>query len=140
MAALDAGPDEYFVKPLPARELLSLLRAAFRRGSNNKTLTTLNLKIDFDRHCVTVYGKKVTLTLTEFELLKHLVSNEGKLMSHARLKHLMWGPEHTHGRDALRVFISTLRKKIEPDSRDPQYIHTENRVGYLFEAINKDHK
>jgi len=134
--ALDAGADDYIVKPFGTQELLARIRGAVRRVPSAKEMpafTSSGLKIDFERRRVVVNGKPVHLTPTEFELLKHLVVNQGKPMSHLKLLHLLWGPEHSDDREPLRVFIGQLRKKIEPDPDQPRYIHTEPLVGYRFD-------
>lgn len=134
--ALDAGADDYIVKPFGTQELLARIRGAVRRVPSAKEMPPFNssgLNIDFERRRVVVHGKPVHLTPTEFELLKHLVVNQGKPMSHLKLLHLLWGPEHSNDREPLRVFIGQLRKKIEEDPEHPRYIHTEPLVGYRFD-------
>jgi two-component system KDP operon response regulator KdpE len=134
--ALDAGADDYLVKPFGTQELLARIRAAIRRIPGAEELPPFNspeLKIDFERRRVIANGEPVHLTPTEFELLKHLVLNEGKPVSHLKLLHLLWGPEHSDDREHLRVFIGQLRKKIEPNPDEPRYIHTEPLIGYRFE-------
>lgn len=135
--ALDAGADDYLVKPFGTQELLARVRAAARRIPNLEELPPFvspNLSIDFERRRVTAGGQPVHLTPTEFELLKHLVLNQGKPVSHLKLLHLLWGPEHANDREPLRVFIGQLRRKIEPDPDEPKYILTEPLVGYRFEV------
>ena len=134
--ALDAGADDYLVKPFGTQELLARVRAAVRRVASVEEIPPFispNLKIDFDRRRVISRGEPVHLTPTEFELLKHLVLNRGKPVSHLKLLHLLWGPEHSNDREPLRVFIGQLRKKIEPDPDEPRYILTEPLIGYRFE-------
>jgi len=134
--ALDAGADDYLVKPFGTQELLARIRAAIRRipgAEEQPPFNSPGLKIDFERRRVIANGEPVHLTPTEFELLKHLVLNEGKPVSHLKLLHLLWGPEHSDDREHLRVFIGQLRKKIEPNPDEPRYIHTEPLIGYRFE-------
>lgn len=134
--ALDAGADDYLVKPFGTQELLARIRAAIRRIPGAEEQAPFNspgLKIDFERRRVVANGQPVHLTPTEFELLRHLVLNQGKPVSHLKLLHLLWGPEHSDDREHLRVFIGQLRKKIEPDPDEPHYIHTEPLIGYRFE-------
>jgi two-component system KDP operon response regulator KdpE len=136
VAALDAGADDYLVKPFGTQELLARVRAAVRRVPSAEEIPPFvspNLKIDFERRRVVARGQPVHLTPTEFELLKHLVLNRGKPVSHLKLLHLLWGPEHSSDREPLRVFIGQLRKKIEPDPDEPRYILTEPLIGYRFE-------
>jgi two-component system KDP operon response regulator KdpE len=134
--ALDAGADDYLVKPFGTQELLARVRAAVRRVPSQEELPSFvspNLKIDFERRRVVARGQPVHLTPTEFELLKHLVVNRGKPVSHLKLLHLLWGPEHSNDREPLRVFIGQLRRKIEPNPDEPRYILTEPLIGYRFE-------
>ena len=135
--ALDAGADDYLVKPFGTQELLARVRAAARRIPNLEQIPPFispNLSIDFECRRVVAQGQPVHLTPTEFELLKHLVVNQGKPVSHLKLLNLIWGPEHTNDREPLRVFIGQLRRKIEPNPEEPRYILTEPLIGYRFEA------
>jgi two-component system KDP operon response regulator KdpE len=134
--ALDAGADDYLVKPFGTQELMARVRAAVRRVPHVEEIPAFisqHLKIDFERRRVVVGGEPVHLTPTEFELLKHLVVNRGRPVSHLKLLHLLWGPEHSNDREPLRVFIGQLRRKIEPDPDEPRYILTEPLIGYRFE-------
>jgi two-component system, OmpR family, KDP operon response regulator KdpE len=134
--ALDAGADDYVVKPFGSEELMARIRAALRRASPSEApppFVSPDLKIDFEKRSVTVNGQPVRLTPKEFELLHHLVANQGKTESHRRLLQAVWGPDYGEETEYLRVFINQLRKKIEPDPRHPRYIHTEPWVGYRFE-------
>ncbi len=136
VVALDAGADDYIVKPFGTQELLARIRGAVRRVPSAKEMppfNSLGLSIDFERRRVVSNGRPIHLTPTEFELLKHLVVHQGKPMSHLKLLHLLWGPEHSDDREPLRVFIGQLRKKIEQDPEHPRYIHTEPLVGYRFD-------
>jgi len=134
--ALDAGADDYVVKPFGIEELMARIRAALRRASPSESVAPFqsgDLKIDFDRRAVTVKENAIRLTPKEFELLRHLVANQGKALGHRRLLQAIWGPDYGEETEYLRVFINQLRKKIEPDPRHPQYIHTEPWIGYRFE-------
>jgi two-component system KDP operon response regulator KdpE len=134
--ALDAGADDYVVKPFGSEELMARIRAALRRAAPAEALPPFisgDLKIDFEKRSVLVKGAPVRLTPKEFELLHHLVANQGKAQSHRRLLQAVWGPDYGEETEYLRVFINQLRKKIEPDPRHPRYIHTEPWVGYRFE-------
>jgi len=134
--ALDAGADDYVVKPFGSEELLARIRAALRRSTPAEALppfVSSDLKIDFEKRMVTVNEEPVRLTPKEFELLHHLVANRGKTESHRRLLQAVWGPDYGEETEYLRVFINQLRKKIEPDPRHPRYIHTEPWVGYRFD-------
>jgi two-component system KDP operon response regulator KdpE len=135
--ALDAGADDYVVKPFSMEELLARIRAALRRASPAEPLPAFEspeLQIDFERRKITVKGKAVRLTPKEFDLLHRLVASAGKPISHRRLLQAVWGPDYGNETEYLRVFINQLRKKIEPDPSHPRYIHTDPWVGYRFEA------
>lgn len=134
--ALDAGADDYVVKPFSMEELLARIRAALRRTSSGEPVPAYvsnDLEIDFERRKVLAQGRPVRLTPKEFELLRHLVANQGKPLEHRRLLQLVWGPDYGNETEYLRVFINQLRKKIEPDPAHPKYIHTDPWVGYRFE-------
>jgi two-component system KDP operon response regulator KdpE len=134
--ALDAGADDYVVKPFGVQELMARIRAALRRsapGDATPAFLSDDLKIDFEKRAVTMKNHPVRLTPKEFELLRHLVANSGKALGHRRLLQAVWGPDYGEETEYLRVFINQLRKKIEPDPRKPRYIHTEPWVGYRFD-------
>jgi len=134
--ALDAGADDYVVKPFGSEELMARIRAGLRRAASTETLppfVSSELRIDFEKRSVTLKGEAVRLTPKEFELLRHLVANQGKAQGHRRLLQAVWGPDYGEETEYLRVFINQLRKKIEPDPKKPRYIHTEPWVGYRFE-------
>lgn len=138
--ALDAGADDYVVKPFGADELMARVRAALRRVASTEApppFISSDLKIDFEKRFVLVKGQSVRLTPKEFELLRHLVANEGKALPHRRLLQAVWGPDYGDETEYLRVFINQLRKKIEPDPGHPRYIHTEPWVGYRFQSPEK---
>lgn len=135
--ALDAGADDYVVKPFGIEELLARIRAALRRyapGDAVPTFVAKDLTIDFENRQMTVRGRDVHLTPKEFDVLKHLVGNLGKPLSHRRLLQAVWGPEYGEETENLRVVINQLRKKIESDPGHPKYILTEPWVGYRFLA------
>jgi two-component system KDP operon response regulator KdpE len=134
--ALDAGADDYVVKPFGSEELMARIRAGLRRAATTENFppfVSSDLKIDFEKRSVLVKGEAVRLTPKEFDLLRHLVANQGKAMGHRRLLQAVWGPDYGEETEYLRVFINQLRKKIEPDPKKPRYIHTEPWVGYRFE-------
>jgi two-component system, OmpR family, KDP operon response regulator KdpE len=138
--ALDAGADDYVVKPFGADELMARIRAALRRavpGDAPPTYASGDLTIDFSKRAVTVKGTLVRLTPKEFELLRQLVANEGTSLGHRRLLQAVWGPDYGEETEYLRVFINQLRKKIEPDPRHPRYIHTDPWIGYRFEPSSE---
>ncbi|HXN72070.1 MAG TPA: response regulator transcription factor [Candidatus Acidoferrales bacterium] len=134
--ALDAGADDYVVKPFGVQELMARIRAALRRsapGEATPAFSSDDLKIDFEKRVVTVKNHTVRLTPKEFELLRHLVANRGKALGHRRLLQAVWGPDYGEETEYLRVFINQLRKKVEPDPHKPRYIHTEPWIGYRFD-------
>jgi two-component system KDP operon response regulator KdpE len=119
---LDAGADDCMVKPFSVQELLARVRALLRRAGSTEdpqTFESRDLKIDFDRRVVSVRGARIRLTPKEFELLRFLVANKGKALRHRRLLQTIWGPNYGDERQYLRVFISQLRKKIEPNPSQP---------------------
>lgn len=134
--ALDAGADDYVVKPFGVEELMARIRAALRRAAPSDATPPFvsdDLKIDFEKRTVMVHDNSVRLTPKEFELLRQLVSNSGKAQAHRRLLQAVWGPDYGEETEYLRVFINQLRRKIEPDPRHPRYIHTEPWIGYRFD-------
>jgi two-component system, OmpR family, KDP operon response regulator KdpE len=134
--ALDAGADDYVVKPFGVEELMARIRAALRRAAPSDATPPFasdDLKIDFEKRTVMVRDNAVRLTPKEFELLRQLVSNSGKAQAHRRLLQAVWGPDYGEETEYLRVFINQLRRKIEPDPRHPRYIHTEPWIGYRFD-------
>jgi two-component system KDP operon response regulator KdpE len=134
--ALDAGSNDYIVKPFGANELLARIRATLRRWSPANVLpafTSSDLNIDFERRAIALKGKPVRLTPKEFDLLHYMVANQGKALPHRRMLQAIWGPDYGEETEYLRVFINQLRKKIEPDPHHPCYIHTEPWVGYRFD-------
>ena len=135
--ALDAGADDYVVKPFGMQELLARIRAALRRRipqGKETAFTSKDLTVDFESRLVTVRGRDVHLTPKEFELLRHLVLNAGKPLTHRRLLQAVWGPDYGDEPEYLRVMINQLRKKIESDPARPKLILTEPWVGYRFQA------
>jgi two-component system KDP operon response regulator KdpE len=133
--ALDAGADDYVVKPFGIQELLARVRAVLRRGTIEETqniLASKELSFDFGKRTIVVRGSAVHLTPKEFEVLRELVANNGKPMSHRRLLQAVWGPDYGDETESLRVVINQLRKKIELNPAKPKFIQTEPWVGYRF--------
>lgn len=136
--AFEAGADDYLVKPFGIQELLSRIHALRRRSSGSELVPpfeSADLKIDFERRRVIVDAQPVHLTPSEFEVLRYLVLNEGKPVSHHTLLQSLWGPEHVQDVQRLRVTINQLRRKIEKDPSRVRFIHTEHLVGYRFEPV-----
>jgi two-component system KDP operon response regulator KdpE len=135
--ALDAGADDYVTKPFGIQELLARIRAAMRRapGGGEDSVRGVNagaLQIDFEARRVHLNGSSVRLTPKEFDLLQMLVSNPNKAVPHRKLLQTVWGPDYGDEVEYLRVFVNSLRKKIEPEPSKPQYLLTEPWVGYRF--------
>lgn len=134
--ALQAGADDYVIKPFSARELLARLAAVFRRvaaDGEEATLTVDGLEINFAAHTVTRDGREIRLTPTEFLLLSVLAHNRGRVMTSRALLGEVWGAEHAHDTPLLRTHIANLRHKLEgAHARAWRYIETEPGVGYRF--------
>jgi two-component system KDP operon response regulator KdpE len=137
VAALDAGADDYVVKPFGMDELLARLRAAIRRGSPapaQPTITTDAFTVDLSAGRVTAAGgADIKLTPTEWHLLEVLARNPGRVVDHARLLTEVWGPAFQEQTNYLRVYMATLRRKLEPDAANPRHLLTESGRGYRFE-------
>jgi two-component system, OmpR family, KDP operon response regulator KdpE len=132
IAALDAGADDYLTKPFGVGELLARIRTVMRRqtgGTSEPVFTLGGLKVDLANRLVTVEGQEIQLTPTEYALLRLLVIQAGKVLTNRQLLRQVWG-EGYDDLHILRVNISNLRRKIEPDPSRPTYIHTESGVGY----------
>jgi two-component system KDP operon response regulator KdpE len=134
--ALAAGADDYVTKPFGPRELLARLQASLRRaggGQDEPSIRADGLEIDLAAHVVRRDGEPVHLTPTEFELLRALARNRGRLMTHRALLVEVWGPQYADDTQVLRAHIANLRRKIEP-AAGPRYIRTDAGVGYRFAA------
>jgi two-component system, OmpR family, KDP operon response regulator KdpE len=132
IAALDAGADDYVTKPFSVDELLARLRAALRRTvpSGAPVLDIGQIRIDLEKRLVSVAGRPLSLTPTEYNLLRLLAQNEGKLLTHPTILREVWGPAYQEESNYLHVYVSQLRRKIEPDPTRPRYIVTVPGVGY----------
>jgi len=136
VVALDAGADDYVTKPFGIEELLARIRASLRRHPSADALppfVSKELSVDFELRRATVAGEEVHLAPKEFEVLRHLIANQGKPVTHRRLLQIVWGPEYGEETENLRVVINQLRKKIEKDPSQPKYILTEPWIGYRFQ-------
>ena len=132
VAALDAGADDYVTKPFGMDELLARLRAAMRRvePSGVPVLEVGEIRVDLEKHAVSVGGKPVQLTPNEFAMLRLFARNEGKLLTHRTILREVWGPSYQVESHYLHVYVSQLRRKLEPDPTRPRYLLTEPGAGY----------
>lgn len=141
---LELGADDYVTKPFSPKELSSRVKAVLRRTEMpapvEKTVTKIDdyLQIDFERRVVIAGGHEVKLRPTEYRLLYHLVNNAGRIMTHEQLLSKAWGYEYREESHYLRLYITYLRQKIEPDLANPRYILTERGVGYRFVDFKKE--
>lgn len=137
IAALDAGADDYLTKPFGTGELMARIRAAIRRSTHPESEPVIevgNLKVDLSRRRVTLGDEEVSLTPTEYDILRLLAQNIGKMLTHRQLLQNVWGQAYGEDLHLLRVNISNLRRKIEPDLARPHYILTEAGVGYRLRS------
>jgi two-component system KDP operon response regulator KdpE len=134
--ALDAGADDYMTKPFSSPELLARIRAAFRRSpqlsGDTQVVRLDDVEINFSLRRVVVGNKEARLTPKEFDLLQYLVTHPNVPIPHTKLLQSVWGPDYGNEVEYLRVFVNQLRKKIEKNPSNPQYLLTEPWVGYRF--------
>ena len=140
--ALDAGADDYITKPFQLRELTARLRSAVRRRgaqdiNGDSLIRQGQLELDPVKYRVQKAGRPIHLTPKEFEVLHYLMMHAGEPIPHARLLKSVWGPQYGNELEYLRTFVRSLRKKIEDDPQDPQYLLTDAYVGYRF---NEQHQ
>ncbi len=140
LAALDLGADDYITKPFDMIELLARLKAALRHGLQAKGEAPVfhsgALTVDLVSRRVFLAGEEVHLTPKEYELLRHLVANAGKVVTHQQILREVWGPANTDDIQYLRVLMRQLRQKLEPDAAGQQLIATEQGVGYRLLLID----
>ncbi len=139
VAALDAGADDYLTKPFGIAELLARIRVALRRSlqqAPDPIYCCEGLQVDLARRIVTLAGSEIQLTPTEYDLLRLLVTHNGKVLTHGQILRQIWGIAYLEQPHVLRVNISNLRHKIEADPSRPRYIMTEPGVGYRLRAAD----
>ena len=140
VVGLELGADDYVTKPFSSRELLARIRAVLRRqGDRGPELITGVLeagpvRMDVERHVVSVDGQVIALPLKEFELLEMLLRNAGRVLTRGQLIDRIWGADYVGDTKTLDVHVKRVRAKIEPEPSDPRYIVTVRGVGYKFEA------
>ncbi|MBI4322316.1 MAG: response regulator transcription factor [Chloroflexi bacterium] len=137
---LRCGADDYVTKPFGAEELVARVEAVLRRSTSQRdeprqaSFTCGELTVNFVHHTLSVGGRRVDLTATEFKVLRQLIENAGFVVSQEEILSKVWGPQYRGDRELLKVCISRLRKKIEEDPHRPRYLQTKRGIGYNFTA------
>jgi two-component system response regulator RegX3 len=139
VVGLEIGADDYVTKPYSSRELLARIKAVLRRGQEPEELKPVTLesgpvRMDVERHVVTVNGQDTALPLKEFELLEMLLRNAGRVLTRSQLIDRVWGSDYVGDTKTLDVHVKRLRAKVEPDPASPQLIVTVRGLGYKFET------
>ncbi|MGJ9404429.1 winged helix-turn-helix domain-containing protein [Arthrobacter sp. KK5.5] len=139
VVGLELGADDYVTKPYSSRELLARVRAVLRRQGESEDLVTATVqagpvRMDVERHVVSVGGQSVSLPLKEFELLEMLLRNSGRVLTRGQLIDRVWGSDYVGDTKTLDVHVKRLRSKIEPDPSNPTHLVTVRGLGYKFEA------
>ena len=139
VVGLELGADDYVTKPYSSRELIARIRAVMRRNAESDelipdTVSAGPVRMDVERHVVSVDGDEITMPLKEFDLLEMLLRNAGRVMTRGQLIDRVWGPGYVGDTKTLDVHIKRLRSKIEPDPSSPRYLMTVRGLGYKFEA------
>ena len=143
MVGLELGADDYVTKPYSARELIARIRAVLRRGADvpdgeaalgPAVLEAGPVRMDVERHTVTVAGQEVALPLKEFDLLEYLLRNVGRVLTRGQLIDRVWGADYVGDTKTLDVHVKRLRSKIEQDPSSPQHLLTVRGLGYKYDA------
>ena len=139
VVGLELGADDYVTKPYSSRELVARVRAVLRRGieaegGSSVTIEAGLVRMDVERHVVTVSGQNVPMPLKEFELLEILLRNSGRVLTRMQLIDRVWGSDYVGDTKTLDVHVKRLRSKIEPDPANPRYLVTVRGLGYKFES------
>jgi two-component system, OmpR family, response regulator RegX3 len=138
VVGLELGADDYVTKPFSHRELVARIRAVLRRGQDTElvpdVIEAAGVRMDVERHEVSVNGERITLALKEFELLEMLLRNAGRVMTRGQLIDRIWGADYVGDTKTLDVHIKRLRTKLEPDPASPRYLITVRGLGYKFES------
>jgi two-component system, OmpR family, response regulator RegX3 len=139
VVGLELGADDYVTKPYSPRELVARIRAVLRRGSEPDLVTATveagGVRMDVERHVVTVAGREVRLPLKEFELLEMFLRNAGRVLTRGQLIDRVWGADYVGDTKTLDVHVKRLRAKIEVDPANPQHLVTVRGLGYKYEAV-----
>ncbi len=141
VVGLEIGADDYVTKPYSARELIARVRAVLRRGGETgdgellpQVLAAGPVRMDVERHVVTVDGAEIPLPLKEFDLLEYLLRNVGRVLTRGQLIDRVWGADYVGDTKTLDVHVKRLRSKIEPDPASPRHLVTVRGLGYKFES------
>jgi len=139
VVGLELGADDYLTKPYSTRELIARIRAVLRRGADVEdahapVLQAGPVRMDVDRHVVSVHGRPTSLPLKEFDLLEYLIRNAGRVLTRGQLIDRVWGADYVGDTKTLDVHVKRLRAKIEPDPAAPRYLVTVRGLGYKLEA------
>ena len=140
VVGLELGADDYVTKPYSSRELVARVRAVLRRGTEPESLVPATIeagpvRMDVERHVVTVGGQTVAMPLKEFELLEILLRNAGRVLTRMQLIDRVWGSDYVGDTKTLDVHVKRLRGKIEPDPANPKHLVTVRGLGYKFESV-----